>query len=304
VRFAGILEPKWFIIDWDDGSSSEHNAHILRHLNHVDDGSLPEDVPGPPPPAVLLAAMRRVEHWPIVSASEVKDVVDYHMPGARYSDTFMNAVLKAMWELRTECIPRPPVLDLEAQSLMAVLRVERMSHVVVLGSAHGDACVEHMRTHTGRPVIVNHPPGKVTGTHPLVGLTEHLHLDPIGPAFIEYFEPGDGVDMFYVNIDPVLFDVVVPTLLEARHIVVCIRLPAMWDHNADLWRHWWLKGLQDEERVLWVEPMRPDGSRCPFHWLLLFSDKENKEAYTWPHVAPAVCRIQATSPLLLGQSLA
>jgi hypothetical protein len=56
VSFQGILEPKWFRIDWQNGSSSEHNANILRFVTRLDDSDLPDNFPAKPPPVVIAAA--------------------------------------------------------------------------------------------------------------------------------------------------------------------------------------------------------------------------------------------------------
>jgi site-specific DNA-cytosine methylase len=59
VRFLNILSPKWFRIDWEDGSSSEHMAHIFRHLEKLDEDDLPASFPARPDP-VVVAAIRHI----------------------------------------------------------------------------------------------------------------------------------------------------------------------------------------------------------------------------------------------------
>jgi transposase InsO family protein len=58
VHFQGILEPKWFRIDWADGSSTEHMAHIFANLEKIDDADAPDRVPPRPDPVVIAAARR------------------------------------------------------------------------------------------------------------------------------------------------------------------------------------------------------------------------------------------------------
>ena len=43
VAFQGALHEKWFRIDWSDGTSSEHNAGILRHLLVLDEQAVTQD---------------------------------------------------------------------------------------------------------------------------------------------------------------------------------------------------------------------------------------------------------------------
>jgi hypothetical protein len=59
VHFQDILKPKWFRIEWEDGSSSEHMAHIFRHLERIEDADLPSDFPSRPDP-VMVAAIRHI----------------------------------------------------------------------------------------------------------------------------------------------------------------------------------------------------------------------------------------------------
>jgi hypothetical protein len=56
VHFQGILEPRWFRIDWADGSSTEHMAHIFANLEKIDDADAPNRVPPRPDPVVIVAA--------------------------------------------------------------------------------------------------------------------------------------------------------------------------------------------------------------------------------------------------------
>jgi site-specific DNA-cytosine methylase len=60
VHFQDILKPKWFRIDWADGTSSEHMAHIFRHLERVDEAGLPPDFPTRPGPAVVATLLRHI----------------------------------------------------------------------------------------------------------------------------------------------------------------------------------------------------------------------------------------------------
>jgi site-specific DNA-cytosine methylase len=60
VHFQDVLKPKWFRIDWADGTSSEHMAHIFRHLERVDEADLPSDFPTRPGPAVVATLLRHI----------------------------------------------------------------------------------------------------------------------------------------------------------------------------------------------------------------------------------------------------
>jgi transposase InsO family protein len=59
VRFQGILNPNWFRIDWQNGSSSEHMGRIFANLEPVDEADAPHNVPSPLDP-VVVAASRRI----------------------------------------------------------------------------------------------------------------------------------------------------------------------------------------------------------------------------------------------------
>jgi hypothetical protein len=56
VVFQGILQPKWFRIDWADGTSSEHMAHIFSRLERLSEADAPDSVPPQPDPVVVAAA--------------------------------------------------------------------------------------------------------------------------------------------------------------------------------------------------------------------------------------------------------
>jgi transposase InsO family protein len=303
VRFNGILEPKWFRIDWQDGTSSEHTAHILRHLGHVDDSELPDGVPGRPEPAVLLAAAFFSLPNPMVTAEDFLKHIQERMPAVRRTPIEMDVILEAARQLRTMNIPRPPVLDCEIYALSSVLELRYLAQMVVVAGAQGDGWVRFVREYTAVPVVVNHPPGSIAGEQSLVGMSSHVSLDPIGLPLPLYFEPAGGADMFYVNIDPVLFEVVVPLLVEACTKVVCIRLPTGWKMEAASRRSWWFYELRVQRRVLWVDPLFPDGSRAPFHWLLVFADEEEKHSITRCDVSPLVGRVRSDGHTISGHSM-
>jgi transposase InsO family protein len=58
VRFQGILNPNWFRIDWQNGSSSEHMGRIFSNLVRVNEADAPYNVPLPVDPVVIAAASR------------------------------------------------------------------------------------------------------------------------------------------------------------------------------------------------------------------------------------------------------
>lgn len=55
VRFQGILNPNWFRIDWQNGSSSEHMGRIFANLERVNEADAPYNVPSPLDPVVVAA---------------------------------------------------------------------------------------------------------------------------------------------------------------------------------------------------------------------------------------------------------
>jgi hypothetical protein len=70
------MKPKWFRIDWENGTLSEHMAHIFRHLERIDEDDLPADFP-PKPDHVLVTAIRHIPSingnggWHRVSADHI-----------------------------------------------------------------------------------------------------------------------------------------------------------------------------------------------------------------------------------------
>ena len=58
LAMQGVLYPKWFRIDWSDGTSSEHNAGILRHLVEINEAL--SHVPLPPVTEVMVVWTRQV----------------------------------------------------------------------------------------------------------------------------------------------------------------------------------------------------------------------------------------------------
>jgi transposase InsO family protein len=77
VVFQGILQPKWFRIDWADGTSTEHMAHIFTRLERLSEADAPDSVPPQPDPVVVAAASAGsspaadTEPWTSAPASEL-----------------------------------------------------------------------------------------------------------------------------------------------------------------------------------------------------------------------------------------
>ena len=56
VSFTDVLSPKWLHIQWEDGTSSDHSGHILRHLQLADERDCPDSLRQQPAPVIVMAA--------------------------------------------------------------------------------------------------------------------------------------------------------------------------------------------------------------------------------------------------------
>jgi len=56
IAFQGILEPKWFKISWNDGTTSDHMATLFRHVVKVAEDEAP-GIPPPPEPVVIATSV-------------------------------------------------------------------------------------------------------------------------------------------------------------------------------------------------------------------------------------------------------
>ena len=285
IVFQGILEPKWFRIHWGDGTSSEHTPHILRHLSYCDEEELPEGVPGIPAPILLLVATAAntgsavPPETPDQFSSRVREL----LPGESLGRDAAVRMSKAAAALRLRGSDQPQVTPAECSALGGVLDLSPIRQFVVVASTADDCFLRHCQRERDAAVLINEP-GRLVRDDPnrpsWPGKGAHFALDPTSPAFAQYFLPGNGVDMFYVNLDPVLFPVILPPLLEASKKLIAVRVPYSWDPYTEGHLGWWLQALIQEQRVLWVDPLCADGFPTTHRWLLVFGDADEKSACT------------------------
>ena len=288
VSFTNILHPKWFVIHWEDGTSSDHMAHIFKHIQLADESALPSTVPHRPEPIVLALSSLAIRPCPetLTTASDARALLAFYccaQPQATTASHIEN-VLRAAQGLRVAVTPAVPLASWEVQSLTYYLALSDMRQIVIPVATPGDEVMTRLFLASGAPVITNHP-APCSGTV--------LHLDPTSPAFARAFASGGGVDMFYLDMPEPLLDLSIAICLTVCNKVVCVRVPSSFYEDADScpeFRTNFWKGGRKSDDTLYVVHLGPDGSLAPHNWLFLFPSSIEKERclrhgqpYLWRH---------------------
>ena len=296
VVFRGVLERKWFRVDWEDGTSSIHNGSMLRHLHLVDDGELPAGVPPKPPPVVVMWA---------VSASQLARLPDLCDPDAvvQYLDMLISGpscepehALGIMCAVTQSYALRanPPFPAHTLDALKAVLHLPAL-HTVLAPLDCADQVAEVFQ----RPGVLafsNHP-------HSLSRAS--THLNPFAAATHEFYAAGDGIDAYFLNVQPYLLDVMLPMAVMYASMAVIALVPVSYMFPAPPCRAAWLADeVWSTGRGLFLRIVQENGLLCSHGWLIIFAEPSARVRLLQGRVDTAVsdCTWDSRLPHQLARS--
>ena len=275
VSFQGLLYDKWFLISWSDGTQSEHNASILRHLCIVDDPAVAAQLPQVPPAVILWTRAVGEPDWGrFLDPEEVVDAVSILMGGPECPalvalDTHQ-AISKAYtrvdaWEGR--------LLDSVWPALRHVLPLE------LLGS-----CFVPLSTGELVPRLVQAGLACLDN-HPCPSSKASLHLDPFQPSTHRKVADAGFTKAVWVVCDPHLLDFMLPLAFSQAVDVVIAVVPQVWLAAAPTHAHR-MVWLHDE---IWarclglvVHVHSSTDASCParmqpYAWLFLFASRAARD---------------------------
>jgi site-specific DNA-cytosine methylase len=262
VVFQGILSKKWFQIYWQDGTSSEHSTQILRNLAVVDDAELPDDVPPRPPATIVMAAKHFATPLPkLDSCANVLQYLSMVNPTSVCSDMQALTMLGCINQLYTApCKSQSSSLEWDA-----LAQVVDGSHLQV-------ACAPLCR---GRKMPL---PWFRQGTtlitnHPNMGINCHTHFDPFMREMYEFLDEDGGVDMYLLDVEPCLLELLVPLAKWYARQVTAVRVSLQWLISETARTSSWLRAsLVHPGHGLLITVIDKQGGTVPHAWLLLFAD--------------------------------
>jgi hypothetical protein len=280
MAFQGILYAKWFRVDWSDGTSTEHNAGILRHLCEVDEAFLP--VALPPIAEALLLWTRMVSPLKQVIIAEPEQVEHIistlmggpAMPAEDALDAFQQLSISYMQPQAGEDA-QPG--DLWWDALRHVLPVRRLGTCFLPLAGAG---VPQQLLKWQVPCFVNHPCATSLAAY---------HLDPFQHATYARAVAANVADSCIVWPHAALLDILLPLAFsQCKHVVVALvpngwtmaRLPyrAVWLHD-EVWR---------PQLGLLVRVVNERGTAAQHSWFLLFSHAGARERLVGDRI-PSSC---------------
>ena len=281
IQFQGILHSKWFAIHWADGTMTEHNASILRHLCVVDDPAAAAQLPPVPPAVVLTAQALEPPEWgPLATPWEVQHAITqatgWECPPFHALDVLC-AINKAYarapmdWERRNT--------DELLAGLRAVLPLELLGSCF-LPLSEGHLLPELLKV--GLPCFDNHP-SRLAKTS--------LHLDPFQPRTYQRVADAGFADTIWLVGDPLLLDLLLPLAFSQARMLVVAAVPTRWLSERQLHRVLWLHDeVWGRSLGLVVHIHQADGAlpEASCSWLLLFSSQAHRERLLGGRV-PNVC---------------
>ena len=276
MNVQGVLCPKWFRIDWSDGTSSEHNAGLLRHLAQVDEQFLPVAIPAVTDAVVLwtrhLAPVAPVAYDDV---DQVATAIQQYMGGP---DVSPESVVDTMVALNVAYVSNgsvSPLSDYYWEAFRRVLPLARLG-TCFLPLAPDGSPVE--LTSRGVSCLSNHPAARSQAS---------LHLDPFQHQTYCSLAEADMLDCCVLWPVSGLLDLLLPLAFsQVRHCVAAL-VPAVWfsdlQPHRDVWLHdeVWRPGLG-----LIVRIVRTNGSVDPRVWFLAFTSLDAREQVLGSRIPP------------------
>ena len=281
MNVQGVLCPKWFRIDWSDGTSSEHNAGILRHLVVMEEQYLP--VPIPDVTDAVLLWTRQLAPLPAVCYDDVDQVATAIQRFMGGPDVPPECVIDTMAALNTAYVRDGTVSPLHEYYWDAFRRVLPLSR---LGTCFLPLAPD------GSPLDMTGRGVHCVSNHPAVCSKATLHLDPFQHQTYSSLAEAELLDSCVMWPASALLDLLLPLAFsQVRHCVAAL-VPGAWfaegQPHRDVWLHdeVWRPGLG-----LIVRIVRSNGSVDPKVWFLAFTSTAARKRVLGPRVPPCCTEV-------------
>jgi hypothetical protein len=297
VVFQGILERKWFAVNWQDGTSSAHNGSMLRNLHIVDEGELPVGVPPVPPPVtimVTLSSQSLAKLPPLEGPEAVVEYLGMLVSGPDVELGFAVDIMCAVSQAHTPCantVLRPLMVD----ALLHVLHLPALHSMLAPVDFSGES--HHIFSRIGVKLVFTN--------HPHAAANSHTHLDPFASSMHEFYATRAGVDAYFLNVPAPLLDIMLPLAVAYASVAVVAVVPATWLFPAPAHRAVWLADeVWATGRGMFLRVVRPDGTLDSHGWLIIFADNTARVRLLQGRVDSAVkdCTWDSRLPHQLARS--
>ena len=276
VCFQGVLHTKWFLIFWSDGTSSEHNASLLRHLCIVDEAAIGVQLPQVPPATVLWTRAvdasgltRHVDPQSVVRALTVL------MGGPECDPMLSLEIHEAIVQTGTA------VRAYEQRSLECIWpALERILPLGLVGSCF-------LPVSEGRYLLPQLLARGLTcfDNHPCPAAAATLHLDPFVVDTYQQVADAGFAEVVWVACDPHLLDYLLPLAYSHAGQLVVAAVPNDWlaAHYAHrvLWLHdeIWRHSLGLIVHVHTMPKLASPARVQPYSWLFLFASRAARDRF-------------------------
>jgi len=279
VVFQGPFQSKWFLLQWEDGTSTEHHAGILRHLHVIDETQAPATIPPIPEPVRILATFRN--QFPTLHCW-------YAEPEHIQQFLFMTMSFAAAPNGWLLCMRA--CLRLIAEGTMPVVQVA-LEHVPILRTLWPEHSTNSCLWPVSGPLpewcpsvfgtcVTNNPCEKAEFAR--------THFNPFGLAMHEFYGAGPAMDAYAFFSPPELLDLQLPLAHKhACHMVVAYA-PSSYVRERMPHRQAWLASLRALNLLLFVHIMDEQRAMSSHGWLFLFAEPESR-AQLMPMSLPLEC---------------
>ncbi len=270
ITFQGILSPKWFRVDWSDGTSSQHHAAFFKHCGVLDEAAVPPSVlAAPPPVTVAITVGPLIEediHWSILTGDDLAIRLWQLMPGPRH---------RLETQLMHKSLARRPRATLTRQSTSAFVNI--LFSVINLDTCRvvldpwADNKAVHQAFGSRNLFVANDRLGR-KGVSLQYEPMEHVSYTKMARAL-------GAINAIVTIPPPLLLDLAVVTAVEFATSVACFGVPIEWAEADHIACAAYFSTLAQEQRLLWIRPAHPDAA---FGWLCIFATADTLQARLRP----------------------
>jgi hypothetical protein len=259
VTFQGMLAPRWFRLDYEDGTYAEYTTRVLLYLLKAPDDQAPPNLTVRPDPVTVLASSEQTVDWSILTATDLLRRMQLLMPG-EHSLAEMEQVWRAMSPKKRRLAASPSVKGNYISLLTSVIDF-RAFRVVMDPWAHNNVVAAGLED-TDLIIVVNDVLGKALSTH-----------EPLEPHLYRKVRGAIGSLDAVVMVPPPLFaDLAIVTAFHFVTDMVCAYVPAEWISNGHSARFAFLSHHEMAGTLITITDTQVR-THC---WVCLFKSKAHK----------------------------
>jgi hypothetical protein len=292
VSFQGILAPKWFRIDWADGTSTEHTSHILRGLGVVSEDRLPPGVPPTEPLRAVMLARMAEEHLDVNAETDLSPVMQVLMPGLVWEDSRAVGVL---WDDVQRALTKQ-------QSHHVASELEWKGLCSVVNFYHVRTVVAPLTTDSAQLHYLYALNVLCHTNHPYTDTDVHSHYSPFCAFLYQVHDRAAGTDVYWLDVDNSVLDVTLPLAFKYTRKAVILRTTLTWILQPPPHRMMWLlNNVWKRDAVGLIIRVTDKGVGQPMVWLVVFKNLEARRQMLGTRV-PERCSCvwwDSATPLLL-----